>query len=264
MQSCAFARGGAGLRRSTLAWFERTPSRLSLESSLQTRAAAYASARFVGRDRLRSRRRQENRAAFTRRRHGAARARRDRVSELSMASAIARGPSGSNRSAASPATSASAPRFEHATGTPRVIASSTGNPNPSYNDGKTKPSRARYSAFEVVARDPVEKARVRGDTQLRSVRLEPRLVRRCMARQHEQRADVQPEPARARRASARGSCSGASATPSAAARRRRGRTGGARPLPVATSPREALRSRSARRRPSPAGSPVAEQGRAAW
>ena len=48
-----------------------------------------------------------------------------------MRRVIALTSSGSNSSAASPATSGSEERSEHATGTPRAIASSTGSPKPS-------------------------------------------------------------------------------------------------------------------------------------
>jgi len=48
-----------------------------------------------------------------------------------MALPIAAGDRGSKWNAAPSVTSANAPPFEHATGTPRAIASSTGSPNPS-------------------------------------------------------------------------------------------------------------------------------------
>ncbi|RLT33225.1 MAG: hypothetical protein DWI55_03275 [Chloroflexi bacterium] len=45
--------------------------------------------------------------------------------------------SGSNSTAASPATSGNAEVFAQTTAVPLAIASSTGIPNPSYSDGKT-------------------------------------------------------------------------------------------------------------------------------
>ena len=50
--------------------------------------------------------------------------------------------------AASPATSGSEPRFETTTGTPHAIASSTGSPNPSSNDGRTS---MRACAIQLAA-----------------------------------------------------------------------------------------------------------------
>src|SRR3989338_1522596 len=45
---------------------------------------------------------------------------------------------GSHMAAASPATSGKEDEFEQTTGMPDAIASNTGKPNPSYNDGNTK------------------------------------------------------------------------------------------------------------------------------
>ena len=47
----------------------------------------------------------------------------------------------------SPTTSGSAPRFAAITGTPSVMASRTGIPNPSSNDGRTRASAPSYSAW---------------------------------------------------------------------------------------------------------------------
>ena len=63
-----------------------------------------------------------------------------------MARAMAAVSWGSNISAASPATSGSDEEFEQATGTPRLIASSTGRPKPSWSEGSTKQVAAPNSA----------------------------------------------------------------------------------------------------------------------
>ena len=52
--------------------------------------------------------------------------------------------SGSQRMAASPATSGSDDRLEAIEGVPHAIASRSGRPNPSYSDGMTKQSAAEY------------------------------------------------------------------------------------------------------------------------
>ena len=67
------------------------------------------------------------------------------------ASAICPGSRGSNNNAASPATSGNDDVFEHATGTPRPIASNTGNPNPSCNDASTNTSARAYNASSCPA-----------------------------------------------------------------------------------------------------------------
>src|SRR3989344_647050 len=58
---------------------------------------------------------------------------------------------GSTRSAASPATSLMLLAFEVSTGTPRVIASRTGRPNPSLNDGKASSVACANQAQLVLA-----------------------------------------------------------------------------------------------------------------
>ena len=61
--------------------------------------------------------------------------------------------SGSTSSAASPATSGSAERFDVTTGTPAAIASSTGMPKPSSSDGKAKIAARAYHAASSAGGD---------------------------------------------------------------------------------------------------------------
>ena len=60
-----------------------------------------------------------------------------------IAAAISRTERGFTPSAASPVTSGSEDVAEATTGIPRLMASSTGRPNPSYTDGYTNASAAR-------------------------------------------------------------------------------------------------------------------------
>ena len=111
-----------------------------------------------------------------------------------MASVIAWMSSGSNSSAASPATSGSDERSEQATGTPRAIASRTGRPKPSESEGKTNAVGERVEAVEIGLVEPAGK-RTSASVRARSARA--RSSRSCgvaVARHDQGRPPLGVEP----------------------------------------------------------------------
>ena len=226
--------------------------RLSLDASLDTVVASYARA-LVARERRRPRR-----ASHVKRRGArcgpaarAARARRAVAQQPARcAAAIAAGSAGSNSSAASPATSGSDARSEHATGTPRAIASSTGSPKPSYSDGNTN---AAASANRPSTSASLVQPRKRTSSSTPSVRASLAqlvLVRRRVAGQHERPAAARAGSAPARRAGrARFLCGRlADSAEQRPGGRRASRRARSRRVGVGAGDRRAAERRAARRR----------------
>jgi glycosyltransferase involved in cell wall biosynthesis len=133
---------GITLRESTAGWFAENAEWLSLEHSLRAVLESYTDPSARVRRAVRS---QVNSCARSRPRARRLSASAGSSNSRCSAEAIADSSCGSNSSAASPATSGSEETFEHATGTPRAIASSTGSPKPSYSEGNTNACASAHS-----------------------------------------------------------------------------------------------------------------------
>ena len=192
VSSCARARA---------AWFERNAQRLSLERSLERGARELRAptprsaprALGVGHGTHRATEVTPGGALPRELRARSSPAARRRsiagppASSARSAPAIAARSSGSKSSAASPATSGSEEAFEHATGTPRAIASSTGRPKPSYSEGNTNAGGDRPQALELGRLEPARPADVVVEAELVRAPRSSLLVCGRVAGEHEHR-----------------------------------------------------------------------------
>ena len=188
------------------AWFD-AHARAAVASStpLRTVAERYARQRpLVAREHAaRGALPRERRGPLAARAARGGHARRDRPAGARIASAIARGLSGSKSSAASPATSGERERSEQATGTPRAIASSTGSPKPSYSEGNTKQRGQRIQGLELGRRHPARNRVSPATPSARGALAQLALVRRGIARAARAPAGARAGSGRAPRAAGR-------------------------------------------------------------